>query len=89
VAQYNRYSKNKSFGTFGPPAYMATWASLTAMNTACRDGKATRAEVTANVKKTNVPSILGGTLRFTAKGDVRSPKFYIFKVTNGTYSVAG
>jgi hypothetical protein len=41
------------------------------------------------VKKTNLPSILGGTIRFTARGDVRTPKFYIFKVTNGKYANVG
>jgi branched-chain amino acid transport system substrate-binding protein len=89
VSEYNKFSKNKTFGTFGPPAYMASWAALTAMNKACSDGKSTRAEVTANVKKTNVPSILSGRLQFTAKGDVKSPKFFIFKVQNGEYSLVG
>jgi branched-chain amino acid transport system substrate-binding protein len=89
VRAYNKFSKNKTFGTFGPPAYMAAWAALTAMNKACSDDKSTRAEVTANVKKTNLPSILGGRLQFTAKGDVKTPKFYIFKVQNGTYSLVG
>jgi branched-chain amino acid transport system substrate-binding protein len=89
VRQYNTFSRNKTFGTFGPPSYMATWAALTAMNIACRDGEATRNEVTNNVKRTNMPSILGGRLRFTARGDVRSPKFYIFRVQNGTYRLVG
>jgi branched-chain amino acid transport system substrate-binding protein len=89
VVSYNRFSKNKTFGTFGPPAYMATWVALTAMNAACGDGAITRGEVTANVKKTNLPSVLGGTIRFTARGDVRTPKFYIFKVTNGKYANVG
>ncbi len=89
VAAYKRFSHNKTFGTFGPPSYMSAWVLMSAMNTACRDGKITRAEVTANVKRTNLPSILGGTVRFTARGDVRSPKFYIFEVTNGTYKLVG
>jgi branched-chain amino acid transport system substrate-binding protein len=89
VRAYNAFSKNKTFGTFGPPSYMATWVLMTAINTACRDGAATRAEVTANVKRTNLPSILGGQVRFTAKGDVAGAKFYVFKVTNGKYTLAG
>jgi branched-chain amino acid transport system substrate-binding protein len=89
VKAYNAYSKNKTFGTFGPPSYMATWVLMTAINTACRDGAATRAEVTANVKRTNVPSILGGQVRFTKKGDVAGAKFYVFKITNGKYTLAG
>lgn len=89
VRAYNRFSKNKTFGTFGPPTYMATWVLLNAMNAACRDNKITRGEVTKFVRLTNVPSILGGNIRFTAKGDVRGAKFFVFKVTNGRYSVIG
>ena len=89
VKAYNTFSKNKTFGTFGPPSYMATWVLMSAINTACRDGAATRAEVTANVKRTRLPSILGGQVRFTAKGDVAGAKFYMFKVTNGKYTLAG
>lgn len=89
VKAYNAFSKNKSFGTFGPPSYMATWVLMSAINTACKDGAATRAEVTANVKRTRLPSILGGQIRFTKKGDVAGAKFYMFKVTNGKYTLAG
>lgn len=87
VRQYNTFSKNKSFGTFGPPSYMATWVLMRATDSACRDGSATRAEVAAAVKKTNIPSILGGTIRFTAKGDPVGAKFYTFKITNGKYAL--
>jgi branched-chain amino acid transport system substrate-binding protein len=89
VKAYNAFSKNKTFGTFGPPSYMATWVLMSAINTACKDGAATRAEVTANVKRTRLPSILGGQVRFTAKGDVAGAKFYMFKITNGKYTLAG
>jgi branched-chain amino acid transport system substrate-binding protein len=89
ISAYNRFSKNKAFGTFGPAAYMATWVALSAVNTACRDGAATRAEVTANVRRTRLPSILGGTIRFTAKGDLIGAKVYMFKITNGKYTLAG
>ena len=89
VRQYNAFSKNKTFGTFGPPSYMATWVLMRATDSACRDGSATRGEITAAVKKTNTPSILGGVIRFTPKGDPVGAKFYTFKVTNGKYSLAG
>ena len=89
VKAYNAFSKNKTFGTFGPPSYMATWVLMSAINTACRDGAATRAEVAANVKRTRLPSILGGQVRFTSKGDVAGAKFYMFKITNGKYTLAG
>ena len=89
VKAYNAYSKNKTFGTFGPPSYMATWVLMTAINTACRDAAVTRAEVVANVKRTRIPSILGGQIRFTSKGDIAGAKFYMFKITNGKYTLAG
>ena len=89
VRAYNVFSKNKTFGTFGPPSYMATWVLMGAINTACRDGSATRAEITANVRKTNIPSILGGQVRFTRNGDVAGAKFYVFKITDGKYTLAG
>jgi branched-chain amino acid transport system substrate-binding protein len=89
VRQYNTFSKNKSFGTFGPPSYMATWVLMRATDAACQDGSATRAEVAAAVKRTNTPSILGGTIRFTSKGDPVGAKFYTFKITNGKYTLAG
>jgi len=78
----------RTFGTFGPPAYMAGWVAMTAITKACADGKATRAEVTKFVRQTNIPSLIGDDIRFTAKGDVRGAKFAVFKVVNGKYSVA-
>jgi branched-chain amino acid transport system substrate-binding protein len=89
VAAYNRFSKNKTFGTFGPPSYMATWIILDAIRKSCGDGVVTRPEVVRWVKATNVPSILGGNIIFTSKGDVQGAKFYIFKVTNGKYALVG
>lgn len=89
VADYKAFSKGKAFGTFGPPSYMAAWVFLNAFRAACADGSMTRAEVTAAVKKTNVPSILGGNITFTRKGDVAGAKFYIFEVTNGKYKNVG
>ena len=68
---------------------MATWVLMRAMDVACQDGSATRSEVTAAVKRTNLPSILGGVIRFTPKGDVRGAKFYTFKVESGKYTLAG
>lgn len=88
VTGYNRFSKNKVFGTFGPPSYMAAWVLMQAANTACTDGSATRGEVNRNVKRTNTPSILGGSVRFDRRGDVLAPKWYMFKIVNGKYSNA-
>jgi branched-chain amino acid transport system substrate-binding protein len=89
VRAYNRYSRNKAFGTFGPPSYMAAWVAMGAIQRACADGEATRSEVSRQVRRTNTPSILGGRIRFTARGDVRGAKFYIFRVNNGNYALVG
>lgn len=89
IAEYKAFSKNKSFGAFGPATYMAGVVAMTAIHKACEDGKATRGEVVQWVRKTNVPSIIGGNIRFDAKGDVRGGAFVIYKITNGKYSPVG
>lgn len=90
VREYNRYSKNRSFGAFGPATYMAGLAAMSAATKACADGKATRSEITTLVRRTNIPSIFGGTLRFSRKGDPLPTRFSLYKVTDGTYTpVAG
>jgi branched-chain amino acid transport system substrate-binding protein len=88
VAAYNRFSRNKTFGTFGPPSYMSTMILGSAIKKACANSKATRAEVLANVKKTNMQSITGGKVKFNAVGDVSGAKFFVFRITNGTYRPA-
>ncbi len=63
---------------------MATQAAIGAIKKACADGNATRAEVQKQLKATLLPkTILGGNLQFTAKGDVKGAKFYIFKLGAG------
>jgi branched-chain amino acid transport system substrate-binding protein len=89
VREYNRWSNNKSFGSFGPATYMAGLVAVNAGRQACRDGSASRAEVTRFVRTTNIPSIFGGRLRFSRAGDPLPTKFIIYKITNGTYSPTG
>jgi branched-chain amino acid transport system substrate-binding protein len=70
--------------TFGPPAYAATNALLTAINQACTDagGEApAREDVADALRNVDIPeSILGGPLRFDENGDPEGAQFYIFKV---------
>jgi branched-chain amino acid transport system substrate-binding protein len=74
----------KFVSNFGPPSYVAAQAAVLAITKACADGDATRAEVQKNLKTTYIPkSILGGSFQFTAKGDVKGAKFYIFKLGAG------
>ncbi len=90
VRAYNTFSRNKSFGSFGPPSYIAATVLMTSMRNACRSGNdVTRAEVLAGVRRANLPSILGGRVSFTRRGDVANPKFYIFRIQNGTYRTVG
>jgi branched-chain amino acid transport system substrate-binding protein len=89
IREYNRYSKNKAFGAFGPATYMAGLAGTNAIRKACADGQVTRAEATRETRRTNIPSIFGGRLRFSAKGDPLPTRFVIYRITNGKYNPAG
>ncbi len=75
---------SKFVSNFGPPMYVATQAAIAAIRKACADGEATRAEVQKNLRSTFIPKIvLGGNLRFTARGDRKGAKFFIFRVGHG------
>ena len=67
--------------TFGPPAYVAAQVIAEAAVRACAAGKAgDRATVLEEVKKTKIAkTILGNGLQFTANGDVKGGRFYIFQ----------
>jgi branched-chain amino acid transport system substrate-binding protein len=74
----------KFVSNFGPPIYVATQAVIGAIQKACADGTATRTEVQKALKATLIPkTVLGGNLQFTAHGDVKGSKFYIFKLGAG------
>ncbi len=89
VREYNRYSKNRPFGAFGPATYMAGLVALNAITKACANDQTTRAEVTTFVRRTNIPSIFGGTVRFSRSGDPLPTRFVLYKVTNGKYTEVG
>jgi branched-chain amino acid transport system substrate-binding protein len=77
---------------FGAPTYAATQVVVNAVSKACANGSATRAEVRANIRKTNIPataSVIGLRVRFTARGDLNGGRFGLFKVTNGNYTPVG
>ena len=83
AAYSKKYGK---FGTFGPPVYVATQAVIGAVNTACADGSATRAEVLAAMRRTNLKkTILGSNIAFDRHGDVKNASFYIFRFLGGSY----
>jgi branched-chain amino acid transport system substrate-binding protein len=83
-AAFIRGYRAKFVSNFGPPIYVATQATILAIQKACTDGNATRAEVQANLKRTSIArTVLGAKLQFTPRGDVKGSKFYIFKLGAG------
>jgi hypothetical protein len=55
-----------------------------AIERACKDGRATRAEVRAQVRKTNLKkTLLGFNVKFNRVGDIAGGQFGIWK-SNGT-----
>jgi branched-chain amino acid transport system substrate-binding protein len=71
---------------FGAPNYVLAQMYASAVTTACKDNKISRAEVRKDVGKVSLAStILGGPIKLTANGDVAGAKFHIFKIVNGKY----
>jgi branched-chain amino acid transport system substrate-binding protein len=69
---------------FGAPSYVAAQVIGRAVDRACKNGTATRAEVRAQVRKTKIKSsLLGLGVRFNANGDIRGGTFGIY-LSNGT-----
>ncbi|MGZ4356707.1 MAG: branched-chain amino acid ABC transporter substrate-binding protein [Gaiellaceae bacterium] len=69
---------------FGAPSYVAAQVVGGAIDRACKDGKATRAEVRAQVRKTNLKkTLLGFNVKFNSVGDIAGGQFGIWK-SNGT-----
>lgn len=68
--------------TFGPPAYAAAQVIVEAAGRVCATGKTPDAASTlAEIFKTNIKkSILGGPLSFTASGDVKGGRFYVYQI---------
>jgi branched-chain amino acid transport system substrate-binding protein len=75
---------------FGAPTYAATQVVATATDKACANGTASRAEVRAKIRATNIPasqSVIGVALRFNRNGDLATAhKFGLYK-SNGTVFV--
>jgi branched-chain amino acid transport system substrate-binding protein len=87
VAAFKRLHGGKS-ELFGAPSYVATQVVAGAIDRACKDGKATRAEVRKQLKKTNVSvktSLLGLPLRFDKNGDMVKRPFGIYHSVKGNF----
>src|SRR4029077_2629458 len=78
---------------FGAPTYAATQVVVNAITKACKDGRATRAEVRRNIALTNIPaplSVLGFRVVYQKNGELRYGGYGIFKIQpDGTYQRVG
>jgi branched-chain amino acid transport system substrate-binding protein len=71
---------------FGAPNYVLAQMYAAAVQKACKNGTATRAEVRKAFGKVALAStILGTPIRFTINGDIAGAAFHIFKIVNGKY----
>jgi branched-chain amino acid transport system substrate-binding protein len=73
---------------FGAPSYVAAQVVTGAIDRACKDGKATRAEVRRQIKKTNISvktSLLGLPVRFDGRGDIVKRPFGIYHSVKGVF----
>jgi branched-chain amino acid transport system substrate-binding protein len=69
---------------FGAPSYVAAQVVGGAIERACKNGTASRAEVRAQIRKTNLKkTVLGLNVKFNARGDIAGGQFGIWR-SNGT-----
>jgi branched-chain amino acid transport system substrate-binding protein len=75
---------------FGAPSYVAAQVVIGAIDRACKNGTATRAEVRTLIRKTNLAkTILGLPVRFTSGGDIVKAAFGIYQSKNGKFARIG
>jgi branched-chain amino acid transport system substrate-binding protein len=78
---------------FGAPSYAATQVVVGAITRACKDGKATRAEVRQQIAKTNIPaaqSVLGFRIVYQKNGELRYGGYGVFQIqSDGSYKRVG
>ncbi len=79
---------HKATELFGAPSYVSTQVVAGAIGRACANGTATRAEVRAQIKKTNIPaatSLLGLQVKFDKHGDMVKKPFGIYHSVKGVF----
>ncbi|HKA26279.1 MAG TPA: branched-chain amino acid ABC transporter substrate-binding protein [Gaiellaceae bacterium] len=86
VAAFKKIHKGTEL--FGAPSYVATQVVAGAIDRACKNGTASRAEVRAQLKKTNIPaaaSLLGLPVQFNKNGDMVKKPFGIYHSVKGIF----
>ena len=77
-------------GFFGAPSYEAAHVIVNAIDRACANGTASRAEVRQQIRKTNFKtSLLGLPITFDATGDLVKGRFGIWQSKNGDFAPIG
>ena len=79
---------HKATELFGAPSYVATQVVTGAIDRACKNGTASRAEVRAQIKKTKIPaaaSLLGLPVGFDKHGDMVKKPFGIYHSVKGVF----
>jgi branched-chain amino acid transport system substrate-binding protein len=77
---------------FGAPSYVATQVIVGAVDRACKNGTASRAEVRAQIRKTKISqktSLLGLPISFDKNGDMVKKPFGIYHSVNGVFVRVG
>jgi branched-chain amino acid transport system substrate-binding protein len=77
---------------FGAPSYVAAQVVAGAIDRACKNGTATRAEVRAQMKKTNISvklSLLGLPVAFDKNGNLKQHPFGIYQSKKGQFVRVG
>jgi len=86
VAAFKKIHKGTEL--FGAPSYVATQVVAGAIDRACKNGTASRAEVRAQLKKTNIAastSLLGLPVQFSKNGDMVKKPFGIYHSVKGVF----
>ena len=73
---------------FGAPSFVAAQVVVGAINRACKDGKASRAEVRKQIKRTNIAvkvSLIGLPVRFDRNGNLVKHPFGVYRSQKGVF----
>jgi branched-chain amino acid transport system substrate-binding protein len=75
---------------FGAPSYVAAQVVGGAIERACKNGTATRAEVRAQIRKTKLKkTVLGLNVSFNARGDIAGGRFGIWRSNGSDFNPVG
>jgi branched-chain amino acid transport system substrate-binding protein len=75
---------------FGAPSYVAAQVVGGAIERACKNGTASRTEVRAQIRKTNLKkTVLGLNVKFKANGDIAGGQFGIWKSNGSDFNPVG